>query len=173
MHSCNFSPFLRPACCCLSLGLFLLLAGCGQTPHSVDHAEVSGKVLFQGKPLPGGRVNFLAINGGFASSADIDENGNYQINAPVGDVEIAVTNQMLKAKTEPKKGSLAPKEAEAKQKEADGKKHRSPKGRYVRIPRQYEDPHASGLKYTVKRGAQTHDIELTDMASSPSVPIGH
>ena len=40
---------LRPACCCLSLGLLALAFGCSNNPHSVDHAEVSGKVLFRGK----------------------------------------------------------------------------------------------------------------------------
>lgn len=162
MHSCILSRVLRPACCGLSLGLLILVAGCGQTPHSVDHAEVSGKVLYQGQPLPGGRVNFLALNGGFASSANIDENGNYHIKAPVGETEISVTNLMLKSKTGPKKGSLAPKEADTKVKEAEGKGNQSLKGRYVKIPSHYEDPQKSGLKYTVKKGAQTHDIELTD-----------
>ncbi|QJW96441.1 hypothetical protein FTUN_3998 [Frigoriglobus tundricola] len=70
----------------------------GQPPRSVDHAEVSGKVLLQGKPVPGGQVSFVAVNGGFAASGNIDENGIYQIKAPVGEVKITVTNSMLQAR---------------------------------------------------------------------------
>ncbi|HBI46455.1 MAG TPA: hypothetical protein DDY78_26920 [Planctomycetales bacterium] len=61
----------------------------------MEHADVSGKVLFQGKPLPGGQVTFVVVKGGFASSGPIGENGNYQIKSPVGDVEISVDNRML------------------------------------------------------------------------------
>ena len=34
-------------------------------------------------------------------------------------------------------------------------------GKYVAIPRKYYDISTSGLKFTVTRGDQTHDIELT------------
>jgi hypothetical protein len=149
-----FTLFRRPACSCLSLGLLTLLAGCGQNPHSAEHTEVSGKVLFQGKPLPGGIVSFVAVNGGFTSTGTIDENGDYQIKAPVGDVEISVMNRMLQSSRESK--WMPP-----RLKKADAKENQPLKGRWVEIPSHYEDPHTSGLKYTVKRGPQTHDIELS------------
>src|SRR6516165_7996421 len=116
MEFCLFAPFRRPACCCLSLGLLTLLAGCDNTPHSAEHTEVSGKVLFQGKTLPGGIVSFTAVNGGFTSSGTIDENGNYQIKAPVGDMEISVMNRMLQS-NRGSKGIRPPplKKAEAKE----------------------------------------------------------
>ena len=155
MEFCLFAPFRRPACCCLSLGLLTLLAGCDKNPHSAEHTEVSGKVLFKGKPLPGGIVSFVAVNGGFTSTGTIDENGNYQIKAPVGDVEISVMNRML----QPSRGSKGMRPARLKK--AEAKENRLLKGRWVKIPSHYEDPHTSGLKYTVKRGPQTHDIELS------------
>lgn len=154
MQSCLVTLFRRPACCCLSLGLLTLLAGCGRNPHSVEHTEVSGKVLFQGKPLLGGTVSFVAVNGGFPSTGIIDENGNYQIKAPVGDVEIGVTNRML----QPKRGS----KGMPLLKKAEAKERQPLKGRWIKIPSRYEDPHTSGLKYKVTRGPQTHDIELSD-----------
>lgn len=164
MNTCISKPVLRLACCCLPLGLLTLTTGCGEkNASSAEHAEVTGKVLFQGKPLPGGKVSFVAINGGFASSGLIDENGNYQIKAPVGDVEIGVTNQMLQSKSGPK-GPKVLKKAEATE-------HQRVKGRWVKIPSQYEDAHNSGLKYTVKPGAQTHDIELS--ASTSPAAGGH
>jgi prepilin-type N-terminal cleavage/methylation domain-containing protein len=138
------------------------LAGCGhQNPRSAEHAEVSGTVLFQGKPLPGGKITFVAVDGGFPSVGTIDENGHYQIKAPIGAVEIGVTNQVLK-KSGAAKG--LPRLAQAESAE-----NQPLKGRYVKIPSQYEDPHTSGLKYTVKRGQQTHNIELS---ANPLPPPG-
>jgi hypothetical protein len=141
------------ACWCLFPGLLTVVLGCSNNPHSVDHAEVSGHVLFQGQPLPGGKVTFVAVNGGFASTGTIDVNGHYQINAPVGPVEISVTNRTLQTR------GAATQSPRLKKAEAQG--DQSLKGRWVKIPSQYEDPHLSGLKYTVKAGTQTHDIELT------------
>ncbi len=145
---------LRLTCCGLSLGLLALMVGCNPTPHSAEHAEVSGKVLFQGQPLPGGQVTFITVKGGFASNGTIDENGNYQIKAPIGEVEISITNRMLVPRGGETNAPNIPKKAEAKEGQI-------PKGRYVRIPTVYENAHASGLKYTVKPGPQTHDIELS------------
>ncbi len=155
----------RLACCCLSFGLLTLMAGCSKTPRSAEHVEVSGKVLLQGKPLPGGRVMFVTVKGGFASSATIDENGNYQIKAPVGDVEIGVDNQMLANRRGPKQ-TPHPKKPDA---EAAGA-NQPVKGRWVKLPNRYADPHTSGLKYTVTPGSQTHNIELSD---TPDPPVGN
>jgi hypothetical protein len=146
-------PVFRLACCCLSLELLTLMVGCGKNPRAAEHVEVSGKVLFQGKPLPGGQVTFVAVNGGFASSGTIDENGNYKINAPVGEVEIGVTNRMLQSIRRPK--------ALPHPEKAGVKESQPMKGQWVKIPSHYEDPHTSGLTYTVKSEPQTHDIELS------------
>lgn len=154
MKPCLITLLRRPACCCLSLGLLTLLAGCGKNPHSAEHTDVSGKVLFQGKPLPGGIVSFVAVNGGFAATGTIDENGNYQIKAPVGDVEISVMNRMLQS-------SSGSKRMPPRLKKAEATENQLLKGRWVKIPSHYEDPQTSGLKYTVKQGPQTHDIELS------------
>ncbi|HTU93793.1 MAG TPA: carboxypeptidase-like regulatory domain-containing protein [Gemmataceae bacterium] len=156
-------PVFPLACWCLSLGLLTLMVGCSKSPHSAEHADVSGKVLFQGQPLPGGKVTFVAVNGGFASTGTIDENGDYQIKAPVGAVEISVTNQTLQSRG----GPMAPR----RPKKAEAKKDQPTKGRWVKIPSQYGDPHTSGLSYTVKSGSQTHDIELlANPSSAAGVP---
>ncbi len=165
MKSSIFKPGLRRIGGCLSLGLLILLAGCGKARRGEEQGEVSGKVLFQGKPLPGGRVSFVAANGGYANSEIIDENGNYKIKAPVGDVKISVDNSMLERKRfsggGPPKGMHRPRPpgAEAEEKPI--------KGQWVKIPNEYRDPSTSGLSYTVKKGAQTHDIELSDKPPSP------
>ena len=128
------------------------MAGCGSS-RTPQNAEVSGKVLFQGKPLPGGKITFVAVKGGFSAVATIDENGAYQVKAPVGEVEISVSNRML----EPRGGAKTMGRL-AKAQPGEG----GPvKGQWVKIPSQYEDPSTSGLKYTVTKGSQTHDVELS------------
>jgi hypothetical protein len=53
---------------------------------------------------------------------------------------------------------------------AGRQKRKTVKGRYVRIPPQYQDIATSGLTYTVQKGPQTHDIELS--AKSATAPGG-
>ena len=153
---------LRLVGCCLSFGFLVLATGCSKSQRSAQHADVSGKVLFQGQPLPGGRLTFISVKGGFASAGTIDEKGNYQINAPLGDVEIGVDNKMLRRRGGPKQPPHP--------KKPGSEEDRPITGRYVDIPSQYVDPHTSGLKYTVTPGAQTHNIELTN--APPPAPPG-
>ena len=137
---------------CLPVGLLLLVLGCGGASTSTATAEVSGKVLFKGKPLPGGMVTFVAEKGGLATSEPIDENGQYKINAPIGDVKIAVDNRMLEKKP-PKGPLLNPNRPNA---EAPS----TLKGTYTPIPEKYCSADKSGLSYKVTPGPQTHDITL-------------
>jgi hypothetical protein len=164
MNPCTVKSVLRLFGDWLLLGLLTGMAGCTKTPHSIEHAEVSGKVLFQGKPLPGGQVTFVTVQG-FASSAPIDENGNYQIKAPTGEVQIGVENRfLLPSKRGPEKG-FHPRRPGSKVEE------KPIKGRYVKISSRYSDPTTSGLTCTVKPGPQTHDIELSDNPSpAPAAP---
>jgi hypothetical protein len=169
MDPCLNKSILRLVCGCLLLGLLTGTIGCKKSLHSTTHEEVSGKVLFNGKPLPGGRVTFAAIEGGFASTRPIDEKGNYKIDAPIGDVLISVDNRMFlprDAKKQARQQAVHPKRPAA-QAEEEGPS----KGRYVPIPERYANCDTSGLTYTVKPGPQTHDIELTDKPSpSPAGP---
>lgn len=160
MNSCVFRTSLRVGSCCLSLGLLAVMAGCTKNPHSTQHAEVSGKVLYEGKPLPGGQVNFVSLKDGFASKGTIDENGNYTIEAPVGEVAIGVDNSMLAVQRGAPKQMMHPKRP-------DSEEEAPIKGRYVNIPLSYADPQESGLKYTVTPGPQTHNIELTNKPTPP------
>ena len=166
MNACIGKSILRLVCGCLSMVLLTGTTGCKKSLHSTQHEEVSGRVLFKGNPLPGGRVTFAALEGGFASSQPIDENGNYKINAPIGDVLISVDNRMFQPKGAAGKGKRPtqtpgpdqhPKRPDS-QVEAEPTKGR----RYVPIPVRYANCDTSGLTYTVKPGPQTHDIELTD-----------
>jgi|YelNatPaOPRAMG01_1025707.scaffolds.fasta_scaffold179848_1 hypothetical protein len=162
---------LRLACYCLWCGLLALIGGCGKNPKSVEHAEVTGKVLYEGKPLPGGQVTFVTVNGGFVSSGHIDQNGNYRISAPVGEVIIGVDNSMLQpggGGGKGKGGGNAPKGGAVHPNRPDSESENPIKGRWVNIPLTYADPQQSGLKYTVKPGPQTYDIKLTSTPIPPS-----
>jgi hypothetical protein len=142
---------LAPTFFLLSLILFV---GCGsRQPKSTDHAEVTGKVYFKGKPLAGGRVSFVAVKGGFAASGNIEEDGDYKVSAPVGEVQISVDNTMFA----PRKGGVAEKPI---LKKPGAEESHQLKGKYVPLPRKFEKADESGLKYTVTKGSQTYDIKL-------------
>jgi hypothetical protein len=141
----------------LAVGLLVLVTGCPNKKRAVEHAEVTGKVLFRGQPLPGGEVTFVTTQGAFASSATVDEHGNYKISSPVGDVKISVNNRALGAGRG--RGPGAPAKKQHPRPPGSGEPA-EPKGRYVDIPSKYYDPGESGLTYTVVPGSQTFDIKL-------------
>ena len=141
---------------CLPLCLLLAAAGCGFSRHSVSHVEVSGRVLYKSQPVLGGEVQFVTVEGAFASTGVIDEKGNYKINAPVGDVRISVDNRMLS-----RQSGSANHPAGMRGAGRPGAPDPTPiKGTYLQIPDKYYSADRSGLTYTVTSEPQTHDIEL-------------
>jgi hypothetical protein len=153
--------------CCLFMGLLLLAPGC-KSKRTVERAKVTGRVLFQGQPLPGGRVTFLAVNGSYATNGIIDEGGNYEIDAPVGEVKISVDNSMVAGGGR----KMGPPAGLPRSKQPSGSEEETPlKGKYVDIPSRYRNTEDSGLNYTVKSGQQTHDIELSNARTpTPGAP---
>lgn len=138
---------------CLALGC-LSAWGCGgpTAPKETQHVEVSGKVLFKGNPLPGGSVIFVAEKGGFSSTGRIEPDGSYKVNAPIGNVKVAVETEHLKTQQ-------APSSAEIEMRKATGAQQQAP-GKYVPIPPKYADAANSGLTYVVGEGPQTYDIKM-------------
>jgi hypothetical protein len=143
--------------------------GCG----GQKTAKISGKVLFQGRPLPGGLVTFYPMEGqSNPASAIIGEDGSYSVhNAPVGNVRITVSNLALKKGEVPPIGmngapatfTMASKEAIAKARE--GKDIPHPKGSkilgtYVPIPASYANIKTTGLDYSVDDKNQDYDIVI-------------
>ena len=151
--------------------LFVLLlvfaAGCG------GRGTVSGQVLYKGKPVPGGWVTFRPVDGSANTvNARIDQNGHYEATLPTGEVKIAVDNRdlqpvpaedgsgpalppMFKLPAGLKPGPKTPPAAVP----SESASEKLP-GDYVPIPEEYYTVESSHLTYTVKRGPQTHDIEL-------------
>ena len=135
--------------CCL----LVLIVGCTSKRRAAEHADVTGRVLYKTKPVLGGQVMFVTSDG-FSSSGVIDEQGNYKISAPVGDVRITVDNRMVGEKALPAaaKGAGRP----------DAEPPNPIKGVYRELPSKFYVVETSGLTYTVKSGSQTHDIELKE-----------
>jgi hypothetical protein len=161
-------------CISISAGLLLvlpLISGCGST-----QAKVSGQVLLDNEPLPGGRITFLPADPKQTLvRAELDENGKYEAVLPVGEVKICVDNRHLAPHGTGAKGGLprdlpisqevrktigsgAPEQPSPKSDENTAKK---PAGKYLKIADRYYTVEKSGLQFTVARGRQQHDIKLT------------
>lgn len=158
------APRTAAALCALLAGAFA--AGCG--PGQVN---VSGRVLYDGAPLPGGWVTFRpADSGQNAITARIDEQGRYQAVLPAGDVQACVDNRDL-APREPSPPVALPPDIKNAIEKAGGKVPAAPAaappkepaapGKYVEIPTRYYEAETSGLQFTVSAATKEHDIKLT------------
>jgi len=160
----NISRVRGSLCVVLIVSPLLLATGCSSS-------TVNGKVLYQGKPVPGGTVTFIHPKKGSLASA-IGEDGGYQfVDIPPGEVQITVAapvkekgrNLPPNLDWEQIKASHPPgiKEEEIKQKMGYRPAPTSSAATSsFSLPQKYADPTQSGLKYTVISGPQTHDIEL-------------
>jgi hypothetical protein len=156
----------------VGLGLLLLAAGCS------SRGTVTGKVLYQGKPMPGGKVVFIGQKGAFSGMVGPD--GSYQVtNVPTGQVKIAVVgppspgevanHPSLLLKRAPRdidlekvRKSLPPDVDEKGMRQMVGLPDAKPPAPRASIPPKFSDPEKSGLTCTVTGGPQTHDITLQD-----------
>jgi hypothetical protein len=141
----------------LALALVPLSVGCSK-------GTISGKVYYQGKPLPGGTITFIPEGKGELRPALINKDGSYQVDrVAVGPVKIAVfcsagppaalprsrIRNMMNMK--PPKDAPPVVEKFLAAGNTDG---------YVILPEHYSDPDQSGLTYDVKSGSQDFDIQL-------------
>ena len=131
------------------LGLSLLLAGCigrSEVRYPETGATLEGTVTY-GKDKVGAAL-VVAQNGTGAATAFVDENGRYKLNnVPLGEVSIGVNTEAGKGK--------AMGEAMA---QAKGKAKGAP--RIVDVPSRFADPAKSGIKTTIKEGANSYDIVI-------------
>jgi hypothetical protein len=155
--------------------LLVLLVVCASCGCGAAKGKVSGRVLYQGQPLPGGLLTFQPVNPQFnAVAVSVDEEGNYVAELPVGDVRIAIDNRHLQSSAQGPRGVPDDLPEQARQALASAKQQASPpppagnpaaraklKGRYVPIPDKFYTIESSGLKLHVEQGEQKHDIDLT------------
>jgi hypothetical protein len=158
-------PTFRNVWCVSCLLLVPLLAGCGGTTTSV-----SGQVLLDGNPLPGGIVTFAPVDGtANLATATIKEDGTFEMaNAPIGPVRVAIDNRALKTDALPRGGgsrARPPEEAVQARRAARNLPDPAPAekmpGTYVPFPNKYLKAETSGLTLAVKRGDGRYSIELT------------
>jgi hypothetical protein len=150
------------------LAVFAVVIGCGTA-----RGKVSGRVLYNGGPVPGGRVMFRPADSSQNSvSVELDEQGNYEAVLPVGEVLVSIDNRELEPRA-PREGVVLkdlPVNPELKKVIGGGKSDSAPpkstdnvakaSGRYVPIPSKYYSAESSGLRFTVQGGDQKQDIEL-------------
>src|SRR5687767_359656 len=94
-------PFQRLLLTCLLAGL---VVGCG-----ASKGDISGKVTFEDKPIPWGRITFISQVGKKISKSSAIKAGRYEIkDFPAGAAQVSVESFEAKAKkTEmPKDGLL-------------------------------------------------------------------
>lgn len=133
----------------LLLPLLVIVVGC-----QGNQGTVSGKITYNGQPLPEGIVTFHTTDGK-ARPTNIQEDGSYTApDVPTGPATISVQTS---APSRPA-GKAAAAPAGGDQSGAEGMRTR--KVASVAIPAKFADPKTSGLTYTVTSGSQTHDIEL-------------
>jgi hypothetical protein len=168
MKSISFSQ-VGPAIV-TGLGLLLVVVtGCGP-----GQGKVSGQALLDGAPLPGGRLTFRPADPRQNSvSAELDEQGRYEVLLPAGLVQVSIDNRELESRGNqsavPPIDGLPPnvleklrggaKSDSAQCKPVEDALLKLP-GKYVVIPNRYYDLETSGLEFTVQRGDQNHDIIL-------------
>jgi len=142
--------------------VFTLVAhGCGGSdPAKPKLAKVSGTVTYKGKPITSGRVAFTpeATKGdatGQLATGDINSNGTYRLTtfdtndgAALG--QHVITLQVLEGT-----------ENMGKPKPDGTFDYKLPKSL---IPAKYTQADKSPLRYTVKEGTNTYDIELEEGA---------
>jgi hypothetical protein len=127
-------------------------SGCGGS------GTVSGKVLYNGKPLKGGNVTFV---GKRTVSSSIKDDGTYNCaNVPAGEVTICVETDSLKPAGPQNKMHYKPPPGQQAPGGFDLGDTADAAKRYVAIPPKYKEPDTSPLKYTVRTGAQEKDISL-------------
>ena len=120
--------------------LLTIAVGCGGKP-----AYVSGVVSIDGKPLDQGTISFSPTTGGMRAAGKILEDGSYEIRTnrssglEVGDYQVAVVSReaiITSPDAPPTPGKFF-------------------------VPNRYGRAKTSGLQYTVTKGSNQIDIDLS------------
>jgi hypothetical protein len=163
---------LRLGRCALLLGAGLA-GGCGPTM-----VKVSGRVLFDGKPVPAGTVSFRSEDRRVGTiTRPIGAQGEYEVVLPVGLVRVCVNN--LQNRPRDSRPQVPAELLQAMKGDAprlvgggNGSKP-SPSGtssphvppadpsKYVDLPLKYSNADTSNLAFRVEKDGQSQDIVMT------------
>ncbi len=167
----------------LAAGLTAAVLGCSS---SVAPGRVRGTISYKGQLVKAGTVYFMYEHGG-QYRAEIKPDGSYQfIDLPVGeakvvidtepfnpDQKVQVYNQQSQQYAKGMAKSISEYNATMGKGEATkkgpatttslSKERREELAKvYVKLPKKYADEKTTPLTYTVERGSQTKDFDLTD-----------
>lgn len=136
----------------------LVLAGCS------GNGEVSGKVTYQGRPVPWGRITFLSDVGDHVVKSTAITDGRYTLaDFPAGPAVISVETfppAPAPGAAPPRTGPVTAGATGIRPPE-NGNPFAAPSGdKYVWVPPQFANPDKSGLKYVVSAGKQDHPVDL-------------
>lgn len=101
--------FLRLNRGAILLALTAVVCGCGNKTDAPDRFPVTGKVTWNGKPLPEGELSFVAVKGGSTDVATIS-GGNYLLETTAGAkrVEIRSFQSTADPQIDPATGTSVP-----------------------------------------------------------------
>lgn len=160
----SFAPrFMRrgPWVACLIALVAHQSSGCGGNGNRPKTAQVSGKVMYDGKPVETGSLLFVPNGGGAPAQGNIESDGSYRLGtftetdgATLGEFKVMIT-----AWTQPKGGPGLPEDA-----------IRGDAGPISLIPEIYGDLDKSGLTATVKDEDNTIDFNLEKKAPLKKAP---
>lgn len=136
------------------LASVLLLSGCGGGGKKKE-TSASGKVTYNGQIVSGGSIALVAADGkGQPLKMPLNSNGTFTITQPPeGEMKVVIETESVKGQT----GAPPP-----GMEKADLSKLNLPK--YVKIPSSYGDANTTPLRWTIQKGENKKDFELTDAA---------
>lgn len=165
----------------IASSLALPAIGCGP-----GVGKVSGTVTIGGKPVPAGLITFRPDDPtANAVSAELDREGRFSIELPVGPCGVSIDNRQYEPLPKPGSGmpsgiALSP-EVMAKLRQTPPAAEPAPEvdptktadapvvreaGLYIKLPEKYFQVETSGLKIDVEPGEQKVDLDLTAGRSS-------
>lgn len=133
-------PTYKPISCLA--GLIFLLAGCGGSAE-YPVGQVTGTVTYEGTPITEGVVSFYSPDLGMGASANISEEGTYQISDPLKTGSYSVT---ILPPPEPPPQDAVPVSTQKV---------------YKNIPMKYRDPQKSRLSIDIIEGDNSFDVNMT------------
>ena len=158
--SANGFPWFRTALWLVGAACCLVWTGCG--PSYPETAEVRGRVTYQGKPLPEGRILFWPPEGRPAM-AEIGPDGSYSLTTFVtGDGAIPGEHRVTIKATRVhfnEAGADIPRRDVAPGGESPSERSTEPVVEWL-VPRIYERAESSPLKAAVRPGQNTINFDL-------------
>jgi hypothetical protein len=149
--------------CLVLLASAASLSGCGTDPDKPKLGRVWGKVTYNGKAVTKGVVSFVPSGGpgaqtGQPATGEIGADGSYSLTTfESGDGAVLGEHKVI---VQAREDDPALKGHGMPIPDKDGRLNIKPPT-YL-VPRKYETAEKSPLRFTVKEGSNTYNIDLTD-----------